>query len=172
MSHRPHDHHDHHDDHHPTAHGACCNCSMCALLKELVAGLRQLLQFLENRPTAIAIYQLEGGNMNPITGTVAGTSTSSFGEAPTPTGSAFPAGTTFTWTVDDTADISLTPSASGTSVAVACSATPTQTSYNLTCTSSYTPTGASAPLAVTANVPILPASATTPTGMTIGQLTT
>jgi hypothetical protein len=95
--------------------------------------------------------------------------TSTFTEAPTPAGSVFPAGTTFTWTVDDTADITLTPTADGTGVSAACAASPTGTSYNLTCTSSYTPPGAPTPISATLNVPITAAAPTNPTGMTITQ---
>jgi hypothetical protein len=94
--------------------------------------------------------------------------TSVFQEVPTPSGSQFPAGTTFTWTVDDTADITLTPN--GTQVTVVCVANPTGTSYNLTCTSSFTPPGAPTPISATVNVAIIPATPPTPTGMQINQL--
>jgi len=96
--------------------------------------------------------------------------TSVFQELPTPTGSIFPTGTTFTWTVDDTADITLTPSTDGTQVTAVCVATPTGTAYNLTCTSSYTPPGAPTPISATLNVAITAAPPVTPTGMTISQL--
>lgn len=96
--------------------------------------------------------------------------TSVFQEVPTPTGSVFPAGTTFTWTVDDVADITLAPSADGTQVTATCSATPAGTSYNLTCTSSYTPPGAPTPISATINVAIVPSTPPTPTGMTISQI--
>lgn len=96
--------------------------------------------------------------------------TSVFQEVPDPQGSAFPAGTTFTWSVDDTADISLAPSADGTQVTATCVPSPTGTSYNLTCTSSFTPPGAASPLSATLNVAIEPAATPTPTGMTINQL--
>jgi len=96
--------------------------------------------------------------------------TSVFQEVPTPPGSIWPSGTTFTWTVDDTADISLTPSSDGTQVTATCVASPTGTSYNLTCTSSYTPPGAPTPISATLNVPIVPAPPPTPTGMQISQV--
>ena len=100
--------------------------------------------------------------------TVAG-GTSVFQEVPTPTGSVFPAGTTNTWTVDDTADITLTPSTDTTQCTAVCVAAPTGTSYNLTCTSSYTPPGAPTPISATLNVAII-SGVPTPTGMTINQL--
>src|ERR1700685_1217395 len=72
-----------------------------------------------------------------------------FQEVPTPAGSVYPAGTTFAWTVDDTADVSLVPSSDGTQVTTTCVSTPTGTSCNLTCTSSYTPPGATTPISTT-----------------------
>lgn len=93
-----------------------------------------------------------------------------FQEVPTPQGSVFPAGTTFTWTVDDTADISLAPSADGTQVTATCVAAPAATSYNLTVTSSFSPPGAPTPVSATLNVAIVPSAPPTPTGMTINQL--
>jgi hypothetical protein len=95
--------------------------------------------------------------------------TSTFQEVPTPTGSVFPSGTTFQWTVDDTADITLTPSSDGTQCSAACVAVPTGSNYNLTCTSSYTPPGAPTPVSATLNVQII-VTIPTPTGMTINQL--
>ena len=98
---------------------------------------------------------------------------STFQETPTPAGSIFPSGTTFTWTVDDTADITLAPNPAAptdtTQIQATCVASPTGTAYNLTCTSSYTPPGAPTPISATINVPITPAGPTTPTGMTIAQ---
>lgn len=94
--------------------------------------------------------------------------TSTFAESATPAGSTFPAGTTFTWTVDDTADISLTPSADGTTCTAVCVAAPAATSYNLTCQSSYVPPGASTGISATLNVAII-VPVVTPTGMVITQ---
>jgi hypothetical protein len=150
-------------------HRPGCKCEICKELHQIKRELRELIEFLKHQPTGISIQQLQGEFFMPITGVTPG-GTNTFGEVPTPSGSAFPAGTTFTWSVDDTADISLTPSSSGTSVATACSATPTQTSFNLTCTSNYTPVGAQGPVAATVNVPILAVTPPTPTGMTINQL--
>jgi hypothetical protein len=96
--------------------------------------------------------------------------TSTFQEVPTPAGSVFPAGTTFTWSVDDTADISLVPSTDGTQVTATCVATPAATSYNLTCQSSYVPPGATTGISATLNVAIVPAAPALPTAMIINQL--
>ncbi len=109
-----------------------------------------------------------------ITGTPAG-GISTFQSSPSaPPGAVFPAGTTFAYSVDDTADITLAPNPAAptdpTQVQATCIAAPAATSYNLTCTSSFTPLGASAPLAVTVNVPILAAAVPTPTAMAINQL--
>lgn len=128
-----------------------------------------------HRPTGMRIceifqyhkfYNREG---EEIMSTPAG-GTSVFQEVPTPPSSIFPTGTTFQWTVDDTADISLSQSSDGTQVTATCVASPTGTSYNLTCTSSYTPPGATTPISATLNVAITPAPPTTPTGMVINQL--
>lgn len=94
--------------------------------------------------------------------------TSTFQFNPTPAGSAFPAGTTFTWTVDDTADITLTQN--GLQCTAACATTPAGTSYNLTCTSNFTPPAATGPVAATINVAIVATVVPTPTGATITQL--
>jgi hypothetical protein len=133
----------------------------CDLILERVNAI---LNLQHPSPTGMAIDILGGTMSTPAGGT------SVFQEVPTPAGSVFPAGTTFTWSVDDTADISLTPSTDGTQVTAVCVAAPTGTSYNLTCTSSFTPTGATAPLSATLNVPIIPPVVATPTGMTINQL--
>lgn len=99
--------------------------------------------------------------INGITLGSAGT----FAETPTPAGTIFPAGTTFTWTSDDT-NVTLTPSADGTSVTAQTVATDTATAFNLTCTSSFTPPGAPSPVAGTVSVPLLQP---TPTGLEISQ---
>ena len=119
------------------------------------------------QPSSLEIIQVEPQE-NPMSTPAGGTSI--FQETPTPAGTTFPSGTTFTWTVDDTADITLTPSTDTTMVTAVCVAAPTGTSYNLTCTSSFTPPGASAAVSGSLNVPIVPATTTTPTGITINQL--
>lgn len=144
-------------------HGRHCNCGMCRWLREIAEALKALLKFLENRPTGIKIVQIGGSMSTPAGGS------SVFQEVPTPAGSVFPAGTTYSWTVDDTADISLVPSTDGTQVTATCVATPAATSYNLTCTSTYTPPGAPTPISATVNVAII-TTTPTPTGMTINQL--
>lgn len=117
-----------------------------------------------NTPTGMVINQIGGNTVSTLAG-----GTSTFQEVPTPLGSAFPTGTTFSWTVDDTADISLAPSADGTQVTATCVASPTGAAYNLTCTSNFTPAGAPTPVSATINVPII-VGTPTPTGMQINQL--
>lgn len=93
----------------------------------------------------------------------------------TPAGSSAPAGTTLTWSVDDTADITPGPNPNAptdpTQIQATCVANPTGTSFNLTCTSSYTPPGASGPIVATLNVAIQPGTSTNlPTGGVINEL--
>ena len=134
------------------------------LILERVDRILNLLQ--AKLPTGMRINQLtEERHMSTPAG-----GSSVFQEVPTPTGSVWPSGTTFTWSVDDTADITLSPSPDGTEVTATCVPSPTGTSYNLTCTSSYTPPGATTPISATVNVPILPPPPVTPTGMVINQL--
>lgn len=150
------------------------------LILESINALRDRL----TAPTGMTITQLNSRHKEnsmsttpvpPVTpGTPAG-GTSTFAMAYTPTGSVAPSGTTQTWTVDDTADITLTPSADGTTCSATCVASPAATSYNLTCTSSYTPPGAPtpiSPISAMLNVPIgaaPPPPVVLPTGMTITQ---
>ena len=126
-------------------------------------------------PCGMVIYELVFHRIGAIMSTPAG-GTSVFQEVPTPTGSQFPTGTTFTWSVDDTADITLAPytPAGGTSpdptyIQATCVANPTGTSYNLTCQSSYIPPGATTGISQTINVPII-IPAQNPTGMAINQI--
>jgi hypothetical protein len=98
--------------------------------------------------------------------------TSTFQFSYTPTGSIPPAGTTVSWSVDDTADISLAPNpvapTDTTQVQATCVASPAQTSYNLTATSTYTPPGAPTPISATLNVAII-VTPPLPTGGLITQ---
>ena len=57
-----------------------------------------------------------------------------FQATPVPSGSSLQAGAIPVWSVDDTADVTLTPSADGLTVSAAVSATATATSFNLTIT--------------------------------------
>jgi hypothetical protein len=139
-------------------------CEIIGKLDKVFSGILGEIEKL-NRPRGLQIIFKGEDSMSTTAG-----GSSVFQEVPTPAGAQFPVGTTFTWTVDDTADITLTPSPSGTECTATCSATPTATSYNLTCTSSFTPPGASAPVSGTLNVPIVPAAPPTPTGLTISQV--
>ena len=145
--------------HHPEEHQ----------LKRIEREVLEILSILKRQPSHFTIEQIQGEFMS-VTGIVAG-ATGTFQEVVTaPPGAVFPAGTTFVWTVDDTADTALTPSVDTTQVAIAVSTAPAQTSFNLICTSNFTPPGANAPLAVTKSVPILTAPVNTPTAMDINQL--
>lgn len=92
-----------------------------------------------------------------------------FGESPTPAGSAFPAGTKFSWSADDP-NVVLTPSADGTQVTAAVPASDPATSFTLAFLTDFTPQGDTAPVQAVASVPILPAVIPTPTGAVINQL--
>ena len=105
----------------------------------------------------------------PVTGIVKG-ATGTFAETPTPAGTVFPVGTTFVWTSDDTLT-SLTPSADGTSVAVATSASDPAASFNLTCTTpNFTDPATGQPMTATVNVPLTGGGTGNPTGIAINQL--
>src|SRR5208282_5835252 len=133
---------------------------------KLGAVILKAIEGICQRPSGLKIVQV--GQENQMSTAAGGTSV--FQEVPTPAGSIFPTGTTFAWTVDDTADITLTPSTDTTQCTAVCVASPTGTAYNLTCTSSYTPPGATTPISATINVPIVPPPPTTPTGIVINQL--
>ena len=111
-----------------------------------------------------------------ITGVPAG-GTGTFQESFIPTNAALPAGQTLsvTWTVDDT-NITLAPSADGTSVVVTVPATDTQGtaasgspgSFNITATG----TSAALPGPITSgpvNVPILAVAPPLPTALSVNQ---
>lgn len=103
-----------------------------------------------------------------ITGVPLGGS-GTFVESFIPTNAALPAGQVLsvTWTVDDP-NVTLAPSADGTSVVASVAATDTATSFNLTATG----TSAALPGPITSgavNVPILPAAAPLPTSLAVNQ---
>lgn len=115
-------------------------------------------------PTSLTI--LQGGTM--ITGVPVGGS-GTFQESFVPTNAALPAGAsiTITWTVDDS-NVTLAPSADGTSVVASVAATDTATSFNLTATGN----SAALPGPITSgpvNVPILPTPPPLPTALAVNQ---
>jgi hypothetical protein len=140
-------------------------CEIIIRLEKLESAILKAIEGMCHRPSGLKIVGVGENNMSTPAG-----GTSVFQEVPTPAGSVFPTGTTFAWTVDDTADITLTPSSDTTQCTAVCVASPTGTAYNLTCTSSYTPPGATTPISATINVPIVAPPPTTPTGMVINQL--
>jgi hypothetical protein len=92
-----------------------------------------------------------------------------FVDYPTPTGSAFPAGTTTTWTVDNTQDVTLSPTGAvptGTVISALLAATPPSglTSCNITATSS------DGSFTLTVNVPYEVVPPPPATGIGITQL--
>lgn len=94
------------------------------LLIQLRAWRRRCRRF--RIPTAIVIYQSASrsrrSDQMSILGIAPG-ATGIFNELPLPAGAVFPSGTQFTWSADDTVNVSLTPSSDGTQVAVAAAAT-------------------------------------------------
>lgn len=147
--------------------------SLLALILSVLKRIEKRLEGGGITPTGIAITQVnankvsQGDQAMPITGIVKG-APGTFTETPTPAGTVFPAGTTFTWTSDDPLT-TLTPSADGTSVAVATTASDPATSFNLTCTSSFTDPATGTVVAGKVNVPLMPAQVQTPTGIQIDQ---
>jgi len=104
----------------------------------------------------------------PITGIVVG-ATGTFQVVPSaPPGAVEPTGTTRVWTTSDATNTTLTPSADGSTVAVAVASTaPPGGSFTLSVADTY-PDGTSASGAD--SVPYLPAPAPEPTALTINQL--
>src|SRR5208283_1750318 len=88
--------------------------------------LQKILGYEPPFPLGGKIWQLNPTRSSNMSTPAGGTSTFQFDY--TPTGSIPPAGTTQTWTVDDTADISLAPSPDGFTCAATCVAAPTATS--------------------------------------------
>jgi hypothetical protein len=130
-------------------------CCVCHELKRINEFLRAAKYF--------EIKQIGGSGM-AITGIVLG-ATGTFTETPSPAGGALQAGNIPVWTSDDTLT-TLTPSADGSSVAVATSTSDTATSFNLT-VSGVASDGTAITSSV--NVPLLPAAVVPATGFTINQ---
>jgi hypothetical protein len=132
-------------------------------------AFRELLRLLFE-PRALQISQIIGGNSMAIVGIVVG-ATGTFQESPSaPPGAVEPAGTTRVWSSDDATNTSLTPSADGTTVAVAVAATAPSgpgAGFNLSVKDTY-PDGNSA--SGTAFVPFLPVPAPEPTALAVNQL--
>jgi hypothetical protein len=132
--------------------------------------LRWLLHaFLFPVPRVLQILQIQGDISMAITGIIVG-ATGTFASSPSaPPGAVEPTGTTRVWTTSDSTNTNLTPSADGTSVAVAVAATaPVGGSFNLTATDSY-PDGTSATSGPVA-VPFLAAAAPEPTALSVNQV--
>ena len=144
------------------------------LLRRILSVLQRIAGDAEHLPRGLVIGQLDifGGSVMAITGVPVG-GQGTFGETPQPPGSAFPTGTTFTWTSSDTANTSLTPSTDGTKVAMGVAAGATVGSSTvLTCSAQMPAVGGTTPPPVTGSgtVPYMPAVVPTPTSMSIDQI--
>jgi hypothetical protein len=126
----------------------------------------------EYLPSAFEISQIDGGSM-PVTPGVAVGGQGTFGIVSiTPSNALFPTGTTFTWSVDDTTNVTLTPSADTTTCVAAVAAADQNPTFTITQTSNFTPAGSSAPLASSLTVPVggeVPPPVL-PTAFQVGQL--
>lgn len=123
-----------------------------------------LERFLFPAARGFQILQTIGGINVAITGIVLA-ATGVFAETLTPVGGALQAGSIPKWSADDPM-VSLTPSADGTSCAVATSAADTATSFNLTVSGVNS---AGAAISSSVNVPLLPVAAVPATGFSINQ---
>jgi hypothetical protein len=137
-------------------------------------GIFEILKAEEPQtPAGFRISQIDGGSMPVALGVAAG-GQGTFGIVGiTPSNAQFPAGTTFTWTVDDTANVTLTPSADTTTCVAAVAATDENPTFTITMTSNFTPANASAPLASSVTVPVsgeVPPTPPTPSAFQVGQL--
>ena len=143
---------------------------IACILEEILAVLQRLVPHAP-LPTSLAILQSKsklGGHTTMITGVPVGGS-GTFVESFVPSNAALPAGASIviTWTVDDP-NVTLAPSADGTSVVASVAASDTATSFNLTATG----TSAALPGPITSgpvNVPILPTPPPLPTSLAVNQ---
>lgn len=146
-------------------------------IHDISTSLKKIVEIQESEdlPISFKMSQIscDGGNMSVPLGVAAG-GQGTFGIVGiTPSTAQFPAGTTFVWTVDDTANVTLTPSADTTTCVAAVAAGDQNPSFTLTQTSNFTPDGQTAPLASSATVPVSGEVAPpppTPTAFQMGQL--
>lgn len=136
---------------------------ICHSLREIVALLHQLV----HTPAATGFTVTQIGAGMPTNNSIVAGTVGTFQEVPFPAGSALQAGSIPVWTVDDTANVTLTPSADGTSVAAAVSATDPNPSFNLT-VSGIASDGTA--ISMVTNVTVTPAAVTPATGFTVTQL--
>jgi hypothetical protein len=142
--------------------------SIATSLAEIAA-----IEQAEDLPQSFTVSQIDGGTLMAVTLGVPAGGQGTFGIVSiTPSNAQFPAGTTFTWSVDDTANVTLTPSADTTTCVAAVAAGDQNPSFTITQTSNFTPSGASAPLASSVTVPVtgeVP-PVVLPTAFQVGQL--
>lgn len=155
--------------------GLCILAILIAGIIDILRGIKALAQLLIQLfgkvPSGIEITQIQGDSpMGQILGIAPGT-TGQFKETLIPAGAVLPAGTVPQWSVDDTTNTSLTPSADGTSVAIAAGATIQNgaTAFNLTVTATFTAPGAASPTTLTKTVSV-PFNFPLPTDIDITQV--
>lgn len=141
--------------HHPEK--CCCEKE----LKKIEHQLNRVLALL-HRQTGFTTHQLIEGEFMAITGIVAG-QVGTFKETPLPVGAVIPPGTIPQWTTSDTTNTALTPSADGTSVAVAVAAGTTISTFNLSVANQ------DGSFLTTVPVPVLPVAPPPQTGFQIDQ---
>lgn len=139
-------------------------------LQCICCELKKLNQFLRSAKS-LKITQRSGAMNDSVQGVPAGSTTAVFDVSTFPTGSELQAGNIPQWSVDDIADVSLSPAADGSKVGVSVSASaPVGSSFNLTVTAVSLDGTA---LTDTVNVPILPPVTPPPpvaaTALTINQ---
>lgn len=144
-------------------------------IHEIATSLTKIAEIMkaEELPSGFRISQIDGGSMAIPAGVAAG-GQGTFGiVGVTPDGAQFPAGTTFVWSVDDTANVTLAPSEDTTTCVASVGAGDQNPNFTITMTSNFTPSGASAPLASSLLVPVsgeVPPPPPVPSAFQIGQL--
>jgi hypothetical protein len=140
-----------------------------AILLDIEELLFEILQVLKSEAppaaTSLNVFQIIGGNIMAILGIQKG-AVGQFTGVPFPAGSSLQAGSVPTWSADDP-NVTLTPSADGSAVAVQTSATDTASSFNLT-QNAVSSSGASI-TSGPVNVPLLSAAVVPATAMTVNQ---
>jgi hypothetical protein len=143
-------------------------------LRIIEGQVKAILVLLEpQQPVGVLIIQTDqGGNTMAVTGIQAGGAAGVFESDPIPSTIPFPPGTVDTWTSDDPTVV-LTPSATNPAqVSAQTPATNVNKAFNLTVSTQMPAVGGVTPAALTAtvNVPIIPAPAPLPTGVSINQV--
>jgi hypothetical protein len=139
---------------------------LAQIIGELSELILRRLQFLEHTATGFEFSQI-GDNMTtpaPITGAAPGASCRIV-ETPVPAGGLLQNGSALTWSVDGS-DVTLAPSADGTSVVCAIAATSTRSAFNLSLAGTNS---AGAAISGNVSVPIQQPAAVPATGFSFSQ---